>query len=58
MIYEIHGDAIPHLHVHLYPRQVGDPFEGGPIDPCKPPRSPYDPGELEVIADRIRSALA
>ncbi len=31
--YEIHGDTIPHLHLHLFPRFVGDPFEGGPIDP-------------------------
>ncbi|HEX5246235.1 MAG TPA: HIT family protein [Gaiellaceae bacterium] len=31
--YEIHGNTIPHLHMHLYPRFRGDPFEGGPIDP-------------------------
>lgn len=31
--YEIHGNTIPHLHLHLYPRFVGDPFEGEPIDP-------------------------
>lgn len=30
--YEIHGNTIPHLHMHLYPRYPGDPFEGGPID--------------------------
>ena len=29
--YEIHGNTIPHLHVHLFPRYVDDPFEGGPI---------------------------
>jgi diadenosine tetraphosphate (Ap4A) HIT family hydrolase len=32
MNYEIHGNTIPHLHMHLYPRYVGDPYEGGPID--------------------------
>lgn len=32
MNYEIHGNTIPHLHVHLYPRYPGDPFEGRPID--------------------------
>jgi diadenosine tetraphosphate (Ap4A) HIT family hydrolase len=31
--YEIHGNTIAHLHLHLYPRFPGDPFEGGPIDP-------------------------
>jgi diadenosine tetraphosphate (Ap4A) HIT family hydrolase len=31
--YEIHGNTIPHLHLHLYPRYPGDPFEGNPIDP-------------------------
>ncbi len=30
--YEIHGNTIPHLHLHLWPRQIGDRFEGGPID--------------------------
>ena len=32
--YEIHGNTIPHLHVHLYPRYPGDPYEGRPIDPA------------------------
>ena len=31
--HEIHGNTIPHLHVHLFPRYRGDPFERGPIDP-------------------------
>ena len=31
MNYEIHGNSIPHLHLHLYPRFSGDPFEGRPI---------------------------
>ena len=31
MNYEIHGNSIPHLHMHLYPRFLGDPFEGRPI---------------------------
>lgn len=33
MNYEIHGNTIPHLHVHLFPRYPNDPFEGRPIDP-------------------------
>jgi diadenosine tetraphosphate (Ap4A) HIT family hydrolase len=30
--YEIHGNTMPHLHMHLFPRFDGDPFEGRPID--------------------------
>src|SRR2546428_1949281 len=30
--YEIHGNTIPHLHLHLFPRRRGDRFEGKPID--------------------------
>jgi diadenosine tetraphosphate (Ap4A) HIT family hydrolase len=30
--YEIHGNTLPHLHLHLFPRQPGDRFEGRPID--------------------------
>jgi diadenosine tetraphosphate (Ap4A) HIT family hydrolase len=33
MNYELHGNTVPHLHVHLYPRYRDDPFVGGPIDP-------------------------
>jgi len=32
MNYEIHGNTIPHLHLHLYPRTAEDPFVGQPID--------------------------
>jgi len=28
MNYEIHGNTIPHLHMHLYPRLPGDPGIG------------------------------
>jgi diadenosine tetraphosphate (Ap4A) HIT family hydrolase len=35
MNYEIHGNTLPHLHVHLFPRMRDDPFVGGPIDPRK-----------------------
>jgi diadenosine tetraphosphate (Ap4A) HIT family hydrolase len=32
MNYEIHGNTIPHLHLHLFPRYAGDPYTGRPID--------------------------
>ena len=31
--YEIHGNSIPHLHMHYFPRYRGDQFEGKPINP-------------------------
>ena len=33
MNYEIHGNVIPHLHVHLYPRYAGDPYTTGALRP-------------------------
>jgi diadenosine tetraphosphate (Ap4A) HIT family hydrolase len=31
MNYEIHGNTVPHLHMHIFPRSLGDPYQGGPI---------------------------
>ena len=50
--YEIHGNTIPHLHAHLFPRSRNDPFQGRPIDPRE--TRPRRPGELE----QLREALA
>jgi diadenosine tetraphosphate (Ap4A) HIT family hydrolase len=57
MNYEIHGNTIPHLHMHLFPRFAGDPFEGRPIDPrgASFTRSRADLGRLR---DAIRHAVA
>ena len=50
--YEIHGNTLPHLHLHLFPRQRGDRFEGRPIDPREAgPRA-------DAEADLVRAALA
>ena len=41
--YEIHGNTLPHLHLHLFPRWKGDRFAGRPIDPSEAqPRSEED----------------
>ena len=55
--YEIHGNTIPHLHMHLWPRQIGDRFENGPIDwRMKTPKT-YEDGEFEEFVDSMRAAM-
>ncbi|MBO0686461.1 MAG: HIT family protein [Candidatus Dormibacteraeota bacterium] len=49
--YEIHGNTVPHLHMHLYPRYPGDPYEGGPIGNTVTFRR--TPEELAGIADAV-----
>ena len=56
--YEIHGNTIPHLHVHLFPRYKGDPFEGGPIDPRRVQTSPYQTGEFETFIQQLQARLS
>jgi diadenosine tetraphosphate (Ap4A) HIT family hydrolase len=55
--YEIHGNTIPHLHVHLLPRYKGDPFENKPIDPRVIQASPYKAGEFEDFKHRLQVRL-
>ena len=55
--YEVHGNTLPHLHLHVFPRFVGDPFEDRPIDPRSVTGPVYAPGELEAMRDRVVAAL-
>ena len=55
--YEIHGNTIPHLHMHLFPRYVGDPFENQPINPRIIKHPVYAPGEFDGFAERLREAF-
>jgi len=57
MNYEIHGNSAAHLHVHFFPRYVGDQFEGGPINPNAAVRPAYAPGEFEAFRARLRATL-
>jgi diadenosine tetraphosphate (Ap4A) HIT family hydrolase len=54
--YEIHGNTIPHLHLHILPRFRGDPFERSPIDPhaVTPIRRSAD--EIEALRSAIAAA--
>ena len=51
--YEIHGNTLPHLHMHLFPRRPDDGFIGRPID-VKDTRHRYSDDDLA----NLRSALA
>ena len=55
--YEVHGNRIPHLHMHFYPRYPGDAFEGGPIDPKAARKPVYPSGEIAALRARLREAL-
>jgi diadenosine tetraphosphate (Ap4A) HIT family hydrolase len=57
MNYEIHGNTLPHLHLHLFPRQPDDPYVGGPVDPRRASFVRTDE-ELDRLAEAIRTAAA
>jgi diadenosine tetraphosphate (Ap4A) HIT family hydrolase len=56
MNYEIHGNTLPHLHLHLFPRQRDDPFVGGPIDPRTSGFERSD-ADIDALGVAIRVAL-
>jgi histidine triad (HIT) family protein len=47
------SQSVPHLHLHVVPRTKGDGLRG-----FFWPRTRYAAGEIEMYADRLRSALA
>jgi diadenosine tetraphosphate (Ap4A) HIT family hydrolase/ADP-ribose pyrophosphatase YjhB (NUDIX family) len=54
--YEIHGNTIPHLHLHVFPRFRGDPFERSPIDPHAVTPTRRSPAEIEALRVAIAGA--
>jgi diadenosine tetraphosphate (Ap4A) HIT family hydrolase len=55
--YEIHGNTVPHLHVHVYPRFARDPFEGRPIDPWSMEMFERSPAYLQRFVDAIQDRV-
>lgn len=55
--YEIHGNTVPHLHLHVFPRYPDDPFTGVPIDGTSQAFR-RSPAELRELAVAIQTALA
>ncbi len=56
--YELHGNTGPHLHMHLFPRYLDDPFPGKPIDYNKIEPSVYQEGEFEQFVLQMRREIA
>jgi diadenosine tetraphosphate (Ap4A) HIT family hydrolase len=52
MNYEIHGNTVPHLHMHLFPRMPGDVYVGYP-NHC---RATFTRSEEDI--ERMRSAVS
>lgn len=56
--YEIHGNTIPHLHMHLFPRYRDDPFPGAPIDFRQVTPPVYGEGEFAAFVTEMRDLLS
>ena len=54
--YEIHGNTLPHLHLHLYPRYLDDSFPGQPID-YNDKSNKYKEREFEEFVENMRKEL-
>jgi diadenosine tetraphosphate (Ap4A) HIT family hydrolase len=57
MNYEVHGNTIPHLHMHFFPRYPGDPFEGKPIEPRIAVASIRGAPDHAKVRHRVQTAL-
>jgi diadenosine tetraphosphate (Ap4A) HIT family hydrolase len=57
--YEIHGNIIPHLHLHLFPRHIEtDRFKDGPIDPRVTDPPAYAEGEFTQFVEEMKHTLS
>jgi diadenosine tetraphosphate (Ap4A) HIT family hydrolase len=55
--YEIHGNTLPHLHMHFFPRYRGDQFEGQPINPRLTRQPVYASGEFQKVREAFLLCL-
>lgn len=56
--YEIHGNTLPHLHMHFFPRYRGDQFEGRAIEPRTVRQPVYESGRYAALRERILGELS
>jgi diadenosine tetraphosphate (Ap4A) HIT family hydrolase len=54
--YEIHGNTVPHLHIHPYPRTLDDPFPGRAIDTAQK-KNWYEAREFRDFVERMREEI-
>jgi diadenosine tetraphosphate (Ap4A) HIT family hydrolase len=54
--YEIHGNTTPHLHIHLYPRYMDDPYPGQPIEYGRTINQ-FEDGEFERFIGAMRKEI-
>jgi diadenosine tetraphosphate (Ap4A) HIT family hydrolase len=54
---EMHGNTLPHLHAHVFPRHPGDRFAGRPIDPHETEPPVYEAGEFEQFVSELLREL-
>jgi diadenosine tetraphosphate (Ap4A) HIT family hydrolase len=55
--YEIHGNSLPHLHMHFFPRYCGDRFEDKSIDLKSVLGPVYAEGQFQRIRDAFLLSL-
>jgi diadenosine tetraphosphate (Ap4A) HIT family hydrolase len=55
--YEMHGNSAPHLHMHLFPRTMNDPFAGVPIDYNRILPPVYQGSEFETFVKAMQAKL-
>lgn len=55
--YEIHGNTIPHLHLHLYPRYMDDPFPNKAIDYNQKSVNIYNEGEYKQFIQNLKEEI-
>ncbi|WBW96315.1 GNAT family N-acetyltransferase [Oceanirhabdus sp. W0125-5] len=56
---ELHGNSMPHLHMHLFPRYIDDAFAGSGIDVNKIEPNPYEnKDEFDYFINEMRKVLS
>jgi len=57
--FELHGNTVPHLHIHLFPRYLDDLFPGQAIDYTKITPVPYEnKAEYDYFIEQMRRKLS
>ena len=55
--YEVHGNVVPHVHMHIIPRYPDDAIQTTGARFAQLTESPYRAGEFAALSDAIAEAL-